>query len=90
MTTKVTLSEKQEKMLRLFSNSRTLPAHLQVRSSIILYCSEGKTNDDIMAELAVSKKTVSKWRTRWAKNKETLLAIDNEEKGIAYSRHWAA
>lgn len=83
---KVTLTEKQEQTLRLLSNSRTLSTHLQVRATILLYCFEGKTNGEIMAEQGVSKKTVSKWRNRWAENKEKLLAIDNEEKGIAYQR----
>jgi len=86
LSAKVTLTEKQQQVLRLFSNSRTLPAHLQVRATIILYCSQGKTNGEIMIELGVSKKTVSKWRNRWASNKEKILTIDKEEKGIVYQR----
>ena len=83
---KITLTEKQEQILRLFSNSRTISVHLQLRATILLCCSEGKTNTEIMAELGVHKKTISKWRNRWAVNKEKLSGIENKEKGIAYQR----
>jgi putative transposase len=82
----ITLTETQEQALRSLSNGRTVPAHLQQRASILLYCSEGKTNLDIMSELGVHKKTISKWRIRWAENEEKLFAIENEEQGIAYQR----
>jgi len=83
---KITLTEKQEQILRMFSNSRTISAHLQLRATILLCCSEGKTNIEIMEELGVHKKTISKWRNRWAENKEKLSTIEHEEKGIAYQR----
>ena len=83
---KITLTKKQEKILRSFSNSRTVPAHLQQRALILLYCFEGKTNLEIMDDLGVHKKTISKWRTRWAENEEKLVTIENVEQGIAYQR----
>jgi transposase len=83
---KITLTPKQEKILLSLSNGRTVPAHFQQRALILLHCSEGKTNLDIMGELGVHKKTISKWRTRWAENAEKLFAIENEEKGITYQR----
>jgi len=86
VATEITLTEKQEQALRLLSNSRTISSHLQIRATILLYCSDSKTNGEIMAELDISKKTISKWRNRWAENKKKLLAIDNKEKGIAYQR----
>ncbi len=83
---KITLTEKQEQTLRSLSNGRTVRAHLQQRASILLYCSEGKTNLEIMGELGVHKKTISKWRNHWSRNKEKLLAIENKEQGIARQR----
>ena len=83
---KITLTKKQEQVLRLLSNSRTISVHLQLRANIILYCANGKTNCEIMTELDLSRKTVSKWRNRWKASEEKLLAIDNKEKGVAYQR----
>jgi putative transposase len=84
--TKLILTEKQGAVLKLFSNSRTGAAHLQERASIILRCAQGKTNIEIMHELKIHKKTVSKWRNRWAVQEERLLEIDKKEEGIAYQR----
>ncbi len=39
-----------------------------------------------MGKLDIDKKTISKWRNHWSKNKEKLLAIENEEQGIARQR----
>jgi putative transposase len=83
---KITLTQKQETILSSLSNGRTVPAHLQQRAKILLYCSKGKTNLDIMGKLGVHKKTISKWRIRWAKNQEKLFAIENKETGINYQR----
>ena len=83
---KVILTEKQENVLKSLSNSRTAASHLQERASIILCCAQGKENIKIMDELKIHKKTISKWRNRWAEQQERLLEIDKEEKGIAYQR----
>ncbi len=82
----ITLTEKQEQLLRVFSNSRTLPRHLQLRATIILLCSKGKINGEIMIDLGVTKKTITKWRARWVNNSDKLCAIEAEEKGISYRR----
>lgn len=83
---KVSLTDRQEQILRSLSGGRTTPAHLQQRATILLYCFEGKTNLEIMNELGVHKKTISKWRNRWATAQEKLSAIENKEQGIAYQR----
>jgi len=84
--TTITLTEKQEKTLKTLSNSRTAPLHLQQRSMIILLCAQGKSNKEIMEETSIHRTTVSKWRTRWAANKEKFREIDTNEHGIAYQR----
>jgi putative transposase len=86
IATKITLTKKQENILKTLSKSRTAPAHFQQRATIILYCSQGKTNIEVMAEMGIYKTTVSKWRTRWARNIDKLTAIENQEHGIAYQR----
>jgi len=83
---KITLTEKQEQILHSLSNGRTTPAHLQQRASILLYCSEGKMNIEIMEELGVHKKTISKWRNRWVRSKDKLSMIENKEERIIYQR----
>lgn len=83
---KITLTKKQKKILRSLSNSRTVPAHLQQRALILCIVSKEKTNLEIMDESGVQKKTISKWRTRWAENEEKLFTIENVEQGIAYQR----
>ena len=80
------LTEKQVNVLELISKSRTIASHLQERASIILCCAQGQTNVEIMHELKIHKKTISKWRNRWADQEERLLEIDEKEKGIAYQR----
>ncbi len=83
---KITLTKKQEQILQTLSSGRTTPVHLQQRASILLHCSEGKTNVEIMEELGVHKKTISKWRNHWARNQDKLSMIEKEEEGIAYQR----
>jgi len=84
---KITLTKKQEEALLPLSKSRTLSAHLQERASIILLCAKGKSNIEVMNELGIHKKTVSKWRNRWVSHQDRRLKIDEKEKGIAYQRH---
>ncbi|HED37428.1 MAG TPA: helix-turn-helix domain-containing protein [Ignavibacteria bacterium] len=83
---KITLSDKQEQILRSLSNSRTVSVNLQMRATILLHCSQGKTNLEIMEETGTHKKTISKWRKRWARNQKKLATIENQETGIAYQR----
>ncbi len=86
MATKINLTEKQEKILRLLSNGRTVPIHHQQRATILLHCAAGKTNLEIEGALDLDKTTVSRWRTRWAANQERLSEIEKEEQGIEYQR----
>ena len=86
VATEIALTEKQEKILRQLSNARTVSAHLQQRATIILRCFEGKSRLEIMAELGVHKKTITKWRTRWAKNEDKLFELEKQEQGVAFQR----
>ena len=83
---KITLTAKQKNALLSLSKSRTAPAHLQERASILLLCAEGKSNIEIANKLGLHKKTISKWRNRWANQQDNLLEIDDKEQGIAYQR----
>ncbi len=63
-----------------------MSVHLQQRATILLHCTAGKTNLEIKDELGIDRTLISRWRTRWAGNQERLLAIEQEEQGIAYQR----
>ena len=39
-----------------------------------------------LGALGVHKRTISKWRNRWATDQEKLSAIENQEQGITYQR----
>jgi putative transposase len=83
---KISLTKKQEEVLKKLTNSRTVATHYRGRACIILHCATGSTNLVIKEALGISKVTVSKWRTRWGRNQEKLVAIEKEEAGIAYQR----
>ncbi len=63
-----------------------MAAHLKQRATIILCGSVGKTNLEIKDELDIDRILVSRWRTRWAESQERLLAMEQEEQGVAYQR----
>jgi putative transposase len=50
------------------------------RCRVILLSAEGRTNIDQAAELGVDRQRVRRWRHRWAKAKESLVAA---EEGLA-------
>lgn len=47
---------------------------LKLRCKIILACAEGKTNEEIAAELRIHPDTVSKWRNRFVHSRMDALA----------------
>ena len=62
------LTEKQKKELESWSNSRSLPGSLILRSKIILFAYDGNTNDNIASILNINPSTVAKWRNRFIEN----------------------
>lgn len=72
----IELSEQEGKELRRLSSSRSISVGFHQRVRIVLLSSEGKTNQQIAAELGVSQPTVSQWRNRFAS--ERLEGIRKE------------
>lgn len=82
----VTLTEKQRNILIQIATSRTQREDHVERAKIILLSSNGRQNKYIGNELKMAQPTVIKWRTRWLKNENRLLLIDEKEKGVNYLR----
>jgi transposase len=74
----IKISTNEEKILNEFAKSRTLPLNKIQRSRIILEASKGKNNKEISKEVGLNQDSVSKWRTRWAKNAEQLREIEEK------------
>ena len=62
----IVLSDEERKALATWSRGRSTPARLVLRAKTVLAAAEGKTNENIAAELGTSKPTVGRWRTRFA------------------------
>lgn len=86
MSKKISLTDRQQNLLMQIVTSRTHQQDHIERAKIILLSSDGKTNKQIQSELSVTKPTVIKWCSRWLKNEEGLLLIDENEMGVNYVR----
>ena len=73
---KVTITERQQDVLREFSRSRTQSRSLAVRASIVLLAFEGRLNRDIAKELQVGVDQVGLWRRRWQNSWESLTKLE--------------
>ena len=70
----ITLDEQERAKLLLWL--RVGSARLANRARIVLLAAEGKTNEQIAAELRASPKTVSLWRRRFVQRR--LAGIETE------------
>jgi len=61
-------SDKERHQLEKLGSGGKVEKRLNERAKIILSCLQGSTNLEVAAELKVSRFTVAKWRTRFAKN----------------------
>ena len=59
------LTDEIKNILNTFSRSRTMPASLTNRASIVLMASEGLTNQEISARLNMHYNSVGGWRSRF-------------------------
>jgi transposase len=65
----IELTKDERTMLAAWSRGRSTPARLVLRAKIVLAASTGQQNQQIAAELKVSKKAVCLWRSRFAKQR---------------------
>jgi len=77
--TPIHLSETVEDILMCFAKSRTLPLNQVQRSQIILAASRGKNNQEISAQMKISRDKVSTWRMRWVQNAELIDETERQK-----------
>jgi len=65
-TVEITLSANERTTLQRWTRRHSSAQALALRCRIVLACAEGRTNQEIAAELHVNPVTVSKWRHRFA------------------------
>jgi putative transposase len=65
-TTAISLSPEERTQLKRMRRSRSLPASIVRRATIILLADDGLTNLDIAAKLDITNSTVGFWRRRFA------------------------
>jgi transposase len=72
----ITLTDQERAILRKWSRGRSTPARLIQRAQIILAAAEGRENKDIANELGCTRRTVGRWRNRFAA--ERLAGIERD------------
>ncbi len=73
---KVDLSEEDRQTLTKWSRGRSTPTRLVQRANIVLMAAQEYQNKEIAVALGVMERTVSRWRTRFAKGGLATLEKD--------------
>ena len=73
---RVTITERQQVVLKDFANARTSSVSLAQRSRIILLAFEKRTNEQISAEVGLNPDQVGRWRRRWQVSWERLIQVE--------------
>ena len=61
---RITITERQQEILRSYSRSTTAPSRLRQRASIIGLAFDGLRNEDIAARVGCERHAVGPWRHR--------------------------
>ena len=83
---KVTVTEKQQRILEQISRSTTAPMQLIQRVNVILMAFAGSFNMAIAEEFGLTRKQVGLWRRRWQQSFDALVAIECRETHAALRR----
>lgn len=75
----IELSDEERLTLQRWARGRSTPARLVLRAKIVLAAAEGKQNKDIAVALGTQRKTVSRWRNRFAEQR--LRGIEKDAPG---------
>jgi transposase len=73
---KVTITERQQRVLEELSRSRTEAPMISQRALIILLAFEGHQNEKISIEVDLERKQVGLWRRRWRDSWEALTRLE--------------
>ena len=85
-TAKVTITERQQDLLRTIRNAPTSSAQLQQRAAIVLLAFEKRGNPEIATAVGLSQRQVSRWRRRWADAWDRLIRIECTDSHAALRR----
>lgn len=83
---KVTITERQQQVLRTMTRSSTCPQALAQRAGMILLAFERLDNEGIAERLGCERHAVGLWRRRWANAFQRLVLIECCEKESALPR----
>ena len=75
-TAKITITERQQDILRTVSNAPTASSQFRQRASIILWAFDGLSNPEIADQVGLSRRQVGLWRRRWANAWDRLIQIE--------------
>jgi transposase len=73
---KVVVSERQWAILEEFRRSRTEPQSVSDRAAIILGAFQGRSNQEIAAEVGLERHAVGTWRRRWQDGWDELTLLE--------------
>src|SRR4051794_36793923 len=76
---KITITERQQEILRTLRNAVTAAARLRQRAAIILLAFEGHRNEEIAQLVGLAPGPVGIWRRRWAGAFERLIHLECSE-----------
>jgi transposase len=76
---KITITERQQKILQTFSRSVIAPSRLRQRAAIIVLAFDGLLNEDIAERVGLTHRQVGRWRRRWANAWNRLIDIECRE-----------
>jgi transposase len=85
-TAKVTITERQQDILRTIVDAPTASSQLRQRAAIVLLAFEKRTNPEIATEVGLSRRPISTWRRRWADAWERLTRIECTQTHAALRR----
>lgn len=75
---RISISQKQDSILRTIIEQPVYPARLTQRARIIRHCATEAYNYDIAAQEKIAVSTVRRWRTRWRKAAQQLAQIEGD------------
>jgi putative transposase len=82
----ITLNEDEKRDLIYQQRSQKGEHRIFIRSSIILLLAEGKTYDEVMKELGVSRRVVAKWKSRFlSKGVDGLVDLQGRGKAAVFT-----
>ena len=73
---KVTITERQQQVLRTMTRASTSTQALAQRAGMILLAFDGLANEDIAARLGCERHAVGAWRRRWAGAFDRLVLVE--------------